>query len=78
METKDRKKIDTMPGRKFGWLEVLERKGKTPCGAFKYLCKCICGELVEKCGSDMRKGRVTKCQRHCGGQRYCDGSNTRD
>jgi len=54
------KKID-ITGQRFGRLVVLHKTRKRCCGHIIWLCKCVCGKLVEVLSSDLRSGRTKSC-----------------
>jgi len=54
------KKID-ITGKKFGRLTVLSDTGKKSRGNRIWLCRCICGNLAEVRGDNLRNGRTKSC-----------------
>ena len=54
------KAID-LTGQRFEMLQVLERSGKSKCGAIKWLCQCDCGNQTVTIGKDLRTGHTRSC-----------------
>lgn len=48
--------MSDLTGRRFGWLTVLARASGD-----EWLCKCVCGHLVEVPGADLLSGKVRDC-----------------
>ena len=50
-----------MTGKKFGHLTVLERGANKNGGRAVWKCRCECGAIVERYGTDLRAGRTVSC-----------------
>ena len=56
-------KTDEMVGKTFGLLTVLQRapKKETKNRCHRYICECVCGNIVEVNGGALRSGHTTSC-----------------
>lgn len=51
----------SMPGRKFGRLTVIGEHHRDTNGAFYWLCRCDCGNVLVANGGNLRRGKTKSC-----------------
>lgn len=54
------KKLDLI-GKKFGLLTVIEETNKTSAGHSNWICKCECGNFVNRTGTSLRRSKYSSC-----------------
>lgn len=55
------KKLNIAIGHEFGSLTIVEPIGIVR-GRMKYRCRCTCGSIIEAVGTELMRGRTTRCQ----------------
>lgn len=48
-------------GQKFGLLTIIEERPATPAGHSSWLCKCDCGNTVERTSTSMKRSKFSSC-----------------
>ena len=54
-------RVIDLKGQQFGQWLVLKRGLNTTSGQAQWLCRCSCGSEISVIGSDLRRGKSTKC-----------------
>lgn len=65
------RQLESLVGKRFGFLVVTEQAPSTPSGKRRWVCLCDCGTVCQAVGYDLTRGRKTSCG--CRGHRDLTG-----
>ena len=54
-------KAHDLTGKRFGRLIVQRRNGQSKLGAYRWLCRCVCGKSMSVLGASLKQGKTISC-----------------